>query len=269
MAVRVARALGSVLRSVGAGLVAGLIGSAALAAADEPGTLPSLSANCQAPTADISSTAPLPRLTAELKRMGRLRVLAIGSAATVPLGLPGSAQGYPAMVESILERTFKGLEVDIVNRGVSGEVASAMADRLKVQVALEQPDLVLWQVGTTDALARVPVAEFKTTVRDTLLWLKGHRIDTVLVGLQYNANVVKDEHYNDIRTALRDVASEENVLLVRRYDAMRFLEVARKDTVLPFDELRGRGDDGCVAEHIARAVVVSAFLGGSTAGARR
>ena len=223
-----------------------------------------------APAGDISSTAPLPHLTSELKRLRSLRVLAIGSSASGAAPGPGLTQSYPAQVEQILERTFKGLDVEIINRGVSGEVAASMAERLKVQVALEQPDLVLWQVGTTDALARVPVEQFAATVRDTLAWLKAHGIDTVLVGLQYAPNVTRDEHYNAVRSALRDVAAEENVLLVRRYDAMRFIEAAREtDHATTLDELRSGSVDPCIAEHIARAVVVSAFLAGKRPGAAR
>lgn len=240
-----------------------------LAAAEDNLALPQLSAACQAPAGDIATTAPLPHLTASLRNLVKLRVLAIGSSATVSLGPGGSAQNYPLQVEQILQRTFKGLDVVIVNRGVSGEVAASMAERLKVQVAMQQPDLVLWQVGTTDALARVPVAQFTATVRDTLRWLKAHDVDTVLVGLQYSPNVVRDEHYTAIRTALRELAADENILLVRRYDAMRFLEVAREPNALGVEDLRGRdAGAGCIAEHIARAVVVSAFLGQSRAAAR-
>ena len=170
-------------------------------------------------------------------------------------------RNYPAQLESILEKTFKGLDVVIVNRGVSGEVASATADRLKVQVGLEEPDLVLWQVGTNDALARVPVETFTATVRDTLKWLREHQIDTVLVGLQYTPRVAKDEHYAAIRAALRDLAAAENVLLVRRFEAMQFIERAKEGDLLSADNLH-LNDLGyrCMAEHIARAVVVSSFL---------
>ena len=190
-----------------------------------------------------------------------IRVLAIGSSSTVGLGASSPAQNYPSQLEQILERTFKGLDVVIINRGVSGESAAATAERLKTIVALETPDIVLWQVGTNDALMRVPVENFVTTVSDTVRWLKAREIDTVLVGLQYTLKVSTDPHYKAIRMALRDIATAENVLLVRRYEAMEFLERAKSVPLTSPDDLH-LNDLGyrCMAEHIARAMVVSAFL---------
>lgn len=222
---------------------------------------PALSASCDAPPADIATPMPLAHIATALQTRKVIRVLAIGSSSTVGVGASSPMRNYPAQLESILEKTFKGLDVVIVNRGVSGEVASATADRLKVQVGLEEPDLVLWQVGTNDALARVPVETFTATVRDTLKWLREHQIDTVLVGLQYTPRVAKDEHYAAVRAALRDLAAAENVLLVRRFEAMQFIEKAKEVDLLSADNLH-LNDLGyrCMAEHIARAVVVSTFL---------
>lgn len=226
--------------------------------------MPALSVGCEAPDGDTSANAPLPHLTRDLRRLKTIRVLAIGSSSTVPFGAGLGTGNYPAQLEQILERAFRGLDVVIVNRGVSGEVASSMADRMKVQVALERPDIVLWQVGTTDALARVPVEQFGATVRDTLHWLKAHNVDTVLVGLQSTPTVSRDAHYAAIRKVLLDLATEENVLIVRRYDAIRFVELIRDLNGVPFAIPQPGASNACTAEHIARAVVVSAFLGRSS-----
>lgn len=230
--------------------------------------MPALSAGCETQDGAATASAPLPHLTRDLTGLSTIRVLAIGSAATAPFGQGGTAGNVPAQIEQILARTFRGLEVVIINRGVSGEVASSMAERLRVQVALERPDIVLWQVGTTDALARVPVEQFTATLKDTLHWLRAHGVDAVLVGLQATPSIVRDDHYLAIRKALLDVAADENVLLVRRYDAMRFIELVRDGTGMPLADTP-RATKACTAEHIARAVVVSAFLGRPKAAPRR
>jgi len=186
--------------------------------------------------------------------------MAIGSSSTVGVGASSPAKTYPAQLEAILEKTFKNLDVVVTNRGVSGELAAATAERLKSNIPLDQPDLVLWQVGTNDALAKVPAEDFKSTVQTTVQSLKEHRIDTVLVGLQYSPRVARDEHHTAIRQALREVASAENVLLVHRFEAMQFVERTKEGDLLSRDGLH-QNDLGyrCMAEHIARAVVVSAF----------
>lgn len=194
-------------------------------------------------------------------------MLAIGSSSTVGVGATGPTKSYPAQLETILERAFSGLEVVIINRGVSGEVAAQTAERLKVQVALEQPSLVLWQVGTNDALAHVPVDEFAQTVRETIDWLKEHKVDVVIVGLQYTPKLARDEYYAGIRARLRKLTTEEGVVHVRRFEAMEFVDkAAQHEDLLSGDGLH-LNDLGyrCMAEHIAHAVVVSAFLRGKPA----
>ena len=173
---------------------------------------------------------------------------------------PKSPKTYQAQVEAILEKAFKGVNVVMLNRGVSGEVAALTAERLKLQVALEKPDVVLWQVGTNDALARVAAEDFERVVRDTVRWLREHGVDAILVGLQYSPKLAADENYAAIRGALRHAAATENVPLIRRYAAMEFLERARNGEIAPPD-MTDLNDLGyrCMAEHIARAMVVSAF----------
>ena len=75
----------------------------------------------------------------------------------------------------MLESALKGIDVVMINRGVSGELAAGAAIRMKNEVALEEPDLVLWQVGTNDALAYVETSEFAAIVKDQIDWLKAHR----------------------------------------------------------------------------------------------
>ena len=70
-------------------------------------------------------------------------------------------EGGPPLLEQILERTINGLDVEIINRGFSGELAEAAGKRLEIEVALNHPDIVLWQVGTNDAFAQVPVESFQ------------------------------------------------------------------------------------------------------------
>jgi acyl-CoA thioesterase I len=239
------------------GLLAGIVTPPAKA---QEAATPPLSPSCRAPASDIAIPAPLPHMTAALKGARTIRVLAIGSSSTVGVGASSPAKNYPAQLEAILERTFRNLDVVVVNRGVSGEVAAQSAERLRREVAENKPDLVLWQVGTNDALGRVPIEGFKSVVREAMQWLKGQAVDTVLIGLQYSPRVAQDESATAIRRAIRDLAAEEGVLLVRRYEAMQFIANTKEGELLSGDDLH-QNDLGyrCMAEHIARALVVSAL----------
>jgi len=225
---------------------------------DEP---PPLSAQCQAPASDIAAPAPLPNFAAVLASKKKARILAIGSSSTTGVGASSRSRNYPSQLHEILGKALHGVDVEIINRGVSGEVAATTAERLRTEVALNRPDLVLWQLGTNDALSRVPPEQFENTVRSTIDWLKDDKIDVVLVGLQYTPKLSRDKNYEEIRDMLYKIASDEGVLYIRRYDAMRFIAQARAAPVLAQDEFH-LNDLGyrCMAEHVAQAVIANLFV---------
>jgi lysophospholipase L1-like esterase len=218
-----------------------------------------LSAECQAAAIPVANTVPLPSLAKALKERRPVRVLSIGASAHA--GRDPARGGYHRIIEALLEKTFRGLDVEIIDRGVSGELAQAVAERLKVEVALTHPDLVLWQTGTNDAMARVPVEDFKETVTEMVRWLKAHDIDVVLIGLQYARSVVSDAHYQALRSAVRQVSTSEKVLRIGRYEAMEIFDraLAAKGQPIPDDIAIAETGYACMAEFVARAISVAAF----------
>jgi lysophospholipase L1-like esterase len=254
----------SLIRSgLALGLTLAFPGALALAQdATRPGETTDLSLQCEVPNGDIAAPAPLSILATLLESGEKLRILAIGSSSTYGIGASESGKAYPAQLEQILEKTLSGVDVKIINRGVSGEIAAATAERLKSEVTLTHPNLVLWQLGTNDALSHVSPEDFEDTVRAAVKRLNRHNIDVVLVGLQYTPRFARDESYIAIRDALRRVAASENVLYVRRYDAMQFLAKTRANLkMLSADDFH-LNDLGyqCMAEHVAHAVIANLFV---------
>jgi acyl-CoA thioesterase-1 len=162
---------------------------------------------------------------------------------------------YTELIEAMLENALKGIDVVMINRGVSGELAASAAARMKNEVALDAPDLVLWQVGTNDALAYVPPDEFALTVKGQIDWLKAHKVDVVLVGLQFAKQMQRDAHYIDIRETLRRVAAQENVIVVRFFEAMQIINSAPVAEELEHTE----ADYNCLAQYVARAITLGVF----------
>ena len=128
-------------------------------------------------------------------------------------------------------------------------------------MALNEPDLVLWQVGTNDALAYVPLDELETTIVETMRWLKEHKVDVVLVGLQYVDRMAQDDHYRAVRELLRKVAAKENVMIVRRYEAQRLLAQAEASGggLVPDEFQRSETGYVCLAQYMARAITLGIF----------
>ncbi len=236
--------------------VAGLAAGSASAQSVPPTPI---TRECMAPGAATASESPLPNVAAALARRKKIKILAIGASASAGPG--ASKGGYHVVIRRMLQQMVKGLEVQIVHRGISGELAEPAAQRLKLEVGLNAPDLVLWQVGTNDALSFVPVERVEDTVRGTVRWLKDHKTDVVLVGLQYVSEMARDAHYQSIRVALRRIAQEENVIIVRRYEAMEILDKARRaDAGGAVDEFeQNEAAYSCMAQYVARAISVALF----------
>src|SRR5262245_7657218 len=240
-----------------AALLASWLTLASIGAAGETDVAPpAVSKECGEPGI---TDRPLPNSAAALQQRKHIKILAIGASPTAVLG-PGR-NGSP-LLERILERTIKGLDVEIVNRGFSAELAEAAGERIRIEVALNQPDIVLWQVGTNDAFAQVPVDEFEASVTSTVRWLKEHNVDVILVGVAYAKSLAKDAHYQAIRMSLRRIALAENVLRIGRYEAMEVLaRTLADDASRPELEDFGLTEAGynCMAQYIARTITVGIF----------
>ena len=231
-------------------------------AAAEPAGVHPMSAQCSVPTAEIAAPAPLNATIDRLETNQPLRILAIGSSSTWGVGATSRRKNYPSQLESMLERVLKTVPIEVVNRGVSGETAETTADRLRIEAALLKPDLVLWQVGTNDAVQRVSVENFERTVKNTVAMLRKKKIDVVLVGLQYTPKYARDDHYFAIRESLKRIAAENNVLYVRRYQAMEYIHKTKANLQMMADDDFHLNDLGyqCMAEHITQAMTANLFV---------
>jgi lysophospholipase L1-like esterase len=217
-----------------------------------------LSKTCQAGSKALApEESPLPNVAAALAQRKTLRILSFGAA---PGRIGSRGDDYMDLIEAMLQGALKGTDVIMINRGVSGELAADAAFRMKTEVALEEPDLVLWQVGTNDALAYVPVEAFTTAVKEQIDWLKAHKVDLVLVGLQFAPPMLRDAHYVDIRQALRQVAARENVIVIRFYEAMQILDRMENAGGPVADQFeRSEAGYNCLAQYVARAITLGVF----------
>lgn len=219
----------------------------------------SLSPECRVPGSKLYTIASLRAVRRALRNRRAIKVLAIGSSSTAGVGASSPLASYPMRLESELEKLFPGVDMEVENRGISGEIAAGAADRMRGTIAEIQPDLVIWQVGTNDALARVNIEEFGQAVDETVRWIKSHGIDVVLVDPQYTRSLDQDEYYGAIVKSIQDIARKNRVPLVLRFEAMRYLAGQRRaNSYLSRDQFH-LNDLGyrCMAEHVARAITVS------------
>jgi lysophospholipase L1-like esterase len=228
------------------------------AAAQDAGKLDGKPASrCDVPAESLAAPAPLPHVAEALKLSRKLNILIIGS----PVGVGrGPRKSYPVVLESLLERAMAGVDVVIVNRSVSGETVATSAERMRTEVALARPDLLIWQVGANDALARVPPASYEDDLREGVRWAKDNGVDVLLVGFEANPWLHDDQEVLAVREATSRVANEENVLYLRRYEAMQFLARTRSRVEQGDQPFPAEIGYDCMAEQLAQALAANMVL---------
>ena len=98
-------------------------------------------------------------------------------------------------------------------------------------------------------------------MQSTVRWLKEHNVDVVLAGLQYVDRVAQDDNYYRVRELLREIAAKENVMIIRRYEAMQFIAAAQEagGGFGPDEFERTDAGYNCLAQYLASAITVGAF----------
>jgi lysophospholipase L1-like esterase len=234
----------------------GLATSPALAQdAGKPDAKPA--SRCDVPSDSLAAPAPLTHVAAALKQSQKLNILMIGS----PVGVGrGPRKSYPVALESLLERAIAGVDVIIVNRPVSGETVATSAERMRTEVALARPDLLIWQVGANDALAHVPPESYEADLRDGVRWARENGVDVLLIGFEANPWLHDDQEVLAVREATSRVAKKENVLYLRRYEAMQFLARTRSRAEQGDEPFTAEIGYDCMAEQVAQALAANMVL---------
>jgi lysophospholipase L1-like esterase len=160
----------------------------------------------------------LPHVAGLIAHAAPLRIAALGSSSTEGVGASSPGASYPSRLATWLRAALPD-NVMVVNAGIGGEDADDMARRIPAVIAL-RPDLVIWQTGSNDPLRDVPLERFVAQTRDGIRALRQAGIDVMLMGPQ-DCPVLR-AHAGSLayRDALRQIAREMDVPLVRRYDLM-------------------------------------------------
>src|SRR5262249_8224139 len=193
-----------------------------------PTAPPTLSPDCRTKrVAGDLFRRPLRALSRAVRAKRQVRVLAIGSSSTAGVGASSPSATYIAKLETSLEGSLQGMDFDVVGRGLSGEAGQGAADRMTLKVEGNKAAPVVWQRGHNDAVRHISLDKFKACVKTTLTWLAENKIDVVLIDPQYGEALIRDDYYEQMVSAVAEVAREARVLLVARFEAMRELQHER------------------------------------------
>ena len=108
-----------------------------------------------------------------------IKMVVLGDSLSAGYGLPGPA-AFPARLQKALKSN--GIEVSMINAGVSGDTSSGGRDRLDWSVP-EGTDAVIVELGANDALRGTDPKVPREALSDIVTRLKARKIGVLLCGM--------------------------------------------------------------------------------------
>jgi acyl-CoA thioesterase I len=266
--------LRSVIALLAATIVLSTLGSAEAempTSAATPVTLPSSAAptarsrNCSVTAERDRIRAPLYRTAQRIADHHPVKIVALGSSSTYGFGASTPAASYPSRLAEELAQRLPDQQITVLNRGINGEEAGEMLARLDADVIAENPDMVLWQVGTNALLRNIPLKP--NSLREGMTRMKRIGADIVLIDPQFAPKYIATTDAERVVSIISAVSAAAHVGIFHRFALMRrWHEIDRLplDTFLSWDGLH-MNDWGyaCFAKSIGTAIT-TALLGSKT-----
>lgn len=197
-----------------------LLALSALAATLMTGTAAQAAGFSCRETPIVRSNAVLGSLGKRVAQGQPLSILAIGSSSTEGIGASAKDKTYPARLQALLGTSWPKSKVEIVNAGIGGEIAPQTLTRLKTLLAERHYDLVIWQVGTNDAVKGGDLDAFRAMVAEGIATVKQSGTALAILDPQFFPSMKEPERYATYVAAVGEVARQEGVPVFARYEAM-------------------------------------------------
>jgi acyl-CoA thioesterase I len=227
--------------------------------------------SCTVPQEITHFNVGLPNTAGAIGSGKALVIVAIGSSSTRGVGASSAAHTYPALLADDMRRRWPQLAVTVINKGVSGEIASQMLARFEGDVLPYHPQLVIWQTGTNQSLRTGDIGGYVDTIRDGISRLKATRADVVLMDPQFAPRVIARPTHPFIVDSISAVTHDMNVAVFRRFAVMRHLISSgqyKMEDIISSDGLHMNDVSySCIARLLADSIAAAAERG--TDGRRR
>jgi acyl-CoA thioesterase I len=180
--------------------------------------------------------------------------LAIGSSSTQGIGASGPRFTYPARLQADLTATL-GTPVIVQNAGIGGETISTTLIRLKLILKQTPPDLVVWQVGTNDAVEGDDEARFRALIEQGVSAVRDAKARLILLDPQYFPAIKDLSRYERFVAIIQDVGAKNRAPVFSRYTMMKRWGVESPDLLRDMlwkdgFHMSDRGY-GCLAQDLA------------------
>lgn len=194
-----------------AGLTAPTTISASVAhAASETPTDP-----CAVPETVYTIDGALPRAWERLKRGGALPILVLNSASSRP------DTAYPVLLEKELAARMPDRKVSVTVRNAPGATAQEMLPVLNRELASSSASLLVWQVGTADAMRNIGPDSFGEALGRGIAVAQGRGADVILMDMQYSPQTTQLITFQPYLDYVEWMSQNSDVVHFPRFEMMR------------------------------------------------
>ena len=221
---------------------------------------------CRTPPGVIGDVQVLARSAAVAVRTRRLKVVAIGSSTTAGVGATDRAHAWPARLETELRRRLPNADIEVVNLAEMRQTSQLMVARFSA-VLEQRPDIVVWEVGTAEAVRHLDVEDFFRTVQQGIETLTQRGVDVVLVDPQYARDTARLITFDPYIAAIQRAAQMRDVGVFHRHAVMRYWVENGQfqfDSVRPADFARVADSAyDCIGRLLAHFIIEGLRAGGA------
>jgi len=177
---------------------------------------------CDVPDSLIATETDLTRVAAEIKDHHRLTISVVGSGSSVLAGPDGPRFAYPAQLEVALKERLPGNDIKVTAHIQSRQTTAEMVGALPKILSENHPALLIWQVGTVDAMRGVEPEDFRTSLDQGLDAIAAAGADPIMMNMQYSPRTESMLNISAYADVMRWVAEQRAVVLFDRLGIMHY-----------------------------------------------
>jgi hypothetical protein len=177
---------------------------------------------CGAPPEMTDIAVKLTHVAERVRAHQPVTIVVIGGASTKGAAAGGPEFAYPHRMQVVLSKLFPDTVFKVVNKGVPRQTTQQMLERFPTDVFAEDPVLVIWETGISNAVRGLEIDDFATALQQGIDEVKGRAIDLMLVDMQFSHSttaVIDFERY--LRTIHR-IGEVNDVYVFPRFALMRY-----------------------------------------------
>jgi hypothetical protein len=177
---------------------------------------------CAVPSQLTEVSFQLPHVAERIKAKQPVKIVAIGGASTKGSAAGGPDYAYPHQMQLALAGYYPEIPFTVVNKGVARQTTQQMLERFPTDVFTEDPVLVIWEAGISDAVRGIEIDDFAAALQTGIDEVKKRAIDIVLVDMQFSRSTTAVIDFERYMRTIHRIGDVNSAYVFPRFEMMRY-----------------------------------------------